>query len=110
MGHSASFRLTRQPGRQPETDKSCREAGQTQEGFWRQTDKAAERKAALAYEREQARRKGVQAREEAARQRERVSRQHAIDEAQSALDEAERKHALRASAFRAEAEALDKKS
>lgn len=79
-------------------------------GSGRQIDKAAEPKAALAYECEQARRKGVQAREEAARQKERVSRQHAIDEAQSALDEAERKHADRASAFRAEAEALDKKS
>jgi hypothetical protein len=73
----------------------------------RQMDNAAERKAALAYE---ARRKVLLAREEAARQRERMSRQRAIDEAQSALDEAQRKHTDRASAFRAEAEALDKKS
>jgi hypothetical protein len=73
-------------------------------------DKAAERKAALAYEREQARRKRERAREEAARQKERERRQQALDDAQTALDEAEREHADRAAAFRAEVETIDKRS
>src|SRR5258708_37377260 len=61
-------------------------------------DKAAERKAALAYEREQLRREREQAREEAARQKERERRQQAVDKAQAALDQAERQHAHRAAA------------
>src|ERR1700730_3354092 len=71
---------------------------------------AAERKGALAYEREQARRERQQAKEEAARQKERERRQRAIDEAQAALEEAEREHAERAAAFRAEDDAIDKRS
>jgi hypothetical protein len=47
----------------------------------RPIDKAAERKAALAYKREQVRREREQAREEAARQKERERREHAIDKA-----------------------------
>jgi hypothetical protein len=76
----------------------------------RPVDKAAEWKAALAYEQEQALREREQAREEAARQKERERRQRAIDEAQAALDEAEREHTERAAAFRAEVEAIDKRS
>ena len=49
----------------------------------RPIDKAAERKAALAYEREQQRREREQAREEAARQKERERRQQAVDKAQA---------------------------
>ena len=56
-------------------------------------DKAAERKAALAYEREQKRRERERAREEAARQKERERRQQAVDKAQAALDKAEGEHA-----------------
>jgi len=72
----------------------------------RPVDKAAERKAALAYERERKNREREQAREEAARQRERERRQQAIDKAQAALDRAEAEHSDRAAAIRAETEAL----
>jgi hypothetical protein len=89
--------------RKPEGRKPKKDSG-------RPVDKAAERKAALAYEREHARRKREQAREEAARQKERERRLQALDHAQAALDEAERQHADRAAAFRAEVEAIDKRS
>jgi hypothetical protein len=89
--------------RKPKKRKPQKAAG-------RPADKAAERKGALAYEREQARRERQQAKEEAARQKERERRQRAIDEAQAALEEAEREHAERAAAFRAEVDAIDKRS
>ncbi|MET3909968.1 flagellar biosynthesis GTPase FlhF [Bradyrhizobium sp. S3.3.6] len=76
----------------------------------RPLDKAAERKAAIAYEREQRRRELEQAKGEAARQKERERRQQAVDKAQAALDKAEQEHAKRAAAIQAEAEALEKKS
>ena len=75
----------------------------------RPVDKAAERKAALAYEQEQIRRERERAKEEAARQ-ERERRQQAVDKAQVALDKGEQKHAKRAAAIQAEVEALEKKS
>ena len=50
----------------------------------RPADKAAEQKAAVAYEREQKRRDRERAREQAARQKEREHRQQAVDKAQSA--------------------------
>jgi hypothetical protein len=76
----------------------------------RPADKAAERKAALAYERERKSREREQAREEAARQKERERRQQAIDKAQAALDLAEAEHSDRAATIRAEAEALERRS
>jgi hypothetical protein len=76
----------------------------------RPTDKAMERKAAVAYEREQKRRDRERAREEAARQKEREHRQQAVDKAQSALDEAKRKHAERTGAIQAEADAIEKRA
>ena len=76
----------------------------------RPVDKAAERKAALAYEREQKRRDVERAREEAARQKERERRQQAVDKAQAALDKAEQNHAKRSAAIQAEVEALQKRS
>jgi hypothetical protein len=76
----------------------------------RPVDKAAERKAALAYEREQSRRELERAKEEAARQKERERRQQAVDKAQAALDKAEQEHAKRAAAIQAEVEALEKRS
>jgi hypothetical protein len=75
----------------------------------RPVNKAAERKAALAYEREQSRRELERAKEEAVRQKDRERRQHAIDKAQAALDKAEQEHAKRAAAIQAEVEALEKK-
>jgi hypothetical protein len=76
----------------------------------RPADKAAEQKAAVAYEREQKRRDRERAREEAARQKEREHRQQAVDKAQSALDKAEREHAQRAGAIQAEADAIEKRA
>ena len=76
----------------------------------RPVDKAAERKAALAYEREQRRRELERAKEEAARQKARKRGQQMVDEAQAALDKAEQEHAKRAAAIQAEVEALEKRS
>ena len=69
-------------------------------------DKATERKAALAYEREQKRRDRERAKSEAVRQKERERRQRAVDEAQAALDEAQGKHEKKTAAVQAEVEAL----
>jgi hypothetical protein len=73
-------------------------------------DKAAERKAALAYEREQERREREQAREEAARQKERERRQQASDKAQAAFEKAKGEHEERATAIQAAIEALEEKA
>jgi hypothetical protein len=72
-------------------------------------DKAAERKAALAYEREQRHRDRERAREDAARQKERERREQAVDKAQAALDKAKREHGRRVDALRAEIEAIEEK-
>ncbi|WP_375778583.1 cell envelope biogenesis protein TolA [Bradyrhizobium sp. ma5] len=76
----------------------------------RPVDKAAERKAALAFEKEQKRRQLEQAKEETARQKDRERRQQAVDKAQAALDKAEQEHAKRAATIQAEVEALEKRS
>jgi hypothetical protein len=76
----------------------------------RPVDNAAERKAALAFEKEQKRRERERASEEAARQKDRERRQQAVDKAQGALDKAEQEHAKRAAAIQAEVEALEKRS
>ena len=90
---------------------ACKPAGRKlKKTSSRPADKAAEQKAAVAYEREQKRRDRERAREEAARQKEREHRQQAVDKAQSALDKAEREHAERAGAIQAEADAIEKRS
>jgi colicin import membrane protein len=66
----------------------------------------AERQPAVAFEREQARRR----KEEAAREKEREQRQRLIDKAQAALDEAEREHDERAAAIEANRAAVEKRS
>jgi hypothetical protein len=76
----------------------------------RSADKAAERKAALAYEREQKRRDRKRKREEAARQKEREQRQATADKARAAFQAAEQEHAKRVAAIEAEADALEKQS
>ena len=76
----------------------------------RPVDKAAGRKAALAFEKEQKRRERERASEEVARQKERERRQEAVDKAQAALETAEREHAKRAAAIQLEVDALEKKS
>jgi hypothetical protein len=77
---------------------------------YRPVDRATERKAALAFEKEQKRRERERASEEAARQKERERRQQAVDKAQAALDKAEQEHAKRVAAIQAEVEALEKRS
>lgn len=89
--------------RKPDGVKSKKSPG-------RPADKAAERKAALAYERERKSREREQAREEAARQKEHERRSQAVDKAQAALDVAEAEHSNKAAAIRAEAEALERRS
>jgi len=76
----------------------------------RPIDKAAERKAALAYEREKQRSARELEREEAARQKERERRKQAVNKAQAVLDKAQAEHAKRTDAIQAELEALEEKS
>jgi hypothetical protein len=76
----------------------------------RPADKAMERKAAVAYEREQRRRDRERAREEAARQKEREHRQQAVDKALSALDAARRQHDEDAADIQAKIEDLEEQS
>jgi hypothetical protein len=71
-------------------------------------DKAADRRAAQAYERERQRREREEAAEEVARQKERDRRQP-VDKAQASLGKAEEEHGKRADALRAELEAVEKK-
>lgn len=76
----------------------------------RPIDRAAERKAALAYEREKPRSARELKREEAARQKERERRKQAVSKGQAVLDKAQEEHAKRAAAIQAELEALEIKS
>lgn len=76
----------------------------------RPADKAADRKAALTYEREEKLRARERAKRDAAERRERERREAAVDKAQSDLDTAEREHAEKAAAINAEREAVEKKS
>jgi hypothetical protein len=76
----------------------------------RPVDKAAGRKAALAFEAEQKRRDRQRAAEEAVRQKERERRRQAVDKAQASLEKAEQEHAKRAAAIQAEVEAIEKRS
>jgi hypothetical protein len=76
----------------------------------RPVDKAAERKAAHSYDREQKNRDRERAREENARQKKRERRQQAVDKAQAAFDDAEREHTRSAAAIQAAADAVEKKA
>ncbi|WP_335622076.1 cell envelope biogenesis protein TolA [Bradyrhizobium icense] len=76
----------------------------------RGNDPAAERKAALDFEKEHNRHERERAKEEATREKERERRQHAIDKARGVLDAARRKHEEKAASIRAELEALEDKS
>jgi hypothetical protein len=68
-------------------------------------DRATERRAAQAYEKEQKRRDRERAKAEEARER----TQAAVDKAQRALEKAEREHQDRAAALRSDIDALEKK-
>jgi hypothetical protein len=93
------------------TKTARKSSGRKQKKFpSRPVDKAAERKAALAYEREERRRERERAKEEAAKRMERERRQQAVDKAQAALDRAKREHEKRTAAIQAQVEALEKKS
>jgi hypothetical protein len=76
----------------------------------RPVDKAAERKAALAYEQEQKQRQRERAREEAAALKKRERRQREIDKAQGAFDAAEREHAKTTATIQADREAVERRS
>jgi len=76
----------------------------------RATDRAADRKAALAFEKEQERRERERAKEEAAQRKERERRQKAVDKAQGALDAGGREHGKIASELQAQREALEERS
>ena len=76
----------------------------------RPVDKAAERKAALSYERERRTRERDQAKEEAARQRQHERRQRVVDKAQEALDRAKISHEEKEAAIDKEREAIEEKS
>jgi hypothetical protein len=95
---SSTKTVRKSPGRKPKKPHA------------RSVDKAAERKAALAYEREQRRRERERAKEETAGRKERERRQQAVDKAQAALDKAKREHETRAAAFQAQVKALEKRS
>ncbi|QQN62206.1 cell envelope biogenesis protein TolA [Bradyrhizobium diazoefficiens] len=76
----------------------------------RPLNEAAERKAAVAYERERRRRERERAKEEASRRKERERREKSVAKAQAALDEAEREHARRAAAIQSERDALERRA
>lgn len=76
----------------------------------RPIDEVAEKKAALAYEREQARRARDQAKAEAAKQKEIERRREAVAKAQKALDQGQQEHATRAGALQAELEDLERRT
>jgi hypothetical protein len=75
-----------------------------------QPDKAADRQAAQAYERERQRREREEAKEEATRQKERARRQGAIDKAQAAIEKARRKHEERAESLEKERAAVERRT
>jgi hypothetical protein len=97
-------------GRRPTKAARKSKASVAKKPSSRPVDKAAERKAALAYEQEEKRRAQERAKEEAARQKERERRQQVVDKAQAALDKADQEHAKRAAAIQAAVEALAKRS
>jgi len=73
-------------------------------------DEGQDRKAALAFEKEQARRERERAKEEAAQRKERERRQNNIDQAQSALDTARQRHDQDAAGIQARIEDLEEQS
>ncbi len=73
----------------------------------RKTDEAAQRKAALAFERAQKQREAERRKQEAAQAEARARRDKAIAKAQAALDKARQEHEARAGAIEAERARLD---
>jgi hypothetical protein len=73
-------------------------------------DEAEDRKAALAFEKEQARRERERLKEEEAQRKQRERRQKDVDKAQSALDAAGRSHDRDAAGIQAKIEELEEQS
>lgn len=74
------------------------------------SDAAAERRAALAFEREQKKRDSERRIEQARHEKERARRDKAVAKAQAALDEAGREHARKSAAIDRERAAVEKRS
>jgi hypothetical protein len=110
FGEHAELPTNLGDGERPTKTTRKSKGGKAKKASPRPADKVTERKAALAYERDQKHRDRERAREEAARQKERERRQQAVDKAQAALERSERGHAERAKGIRAEVEALEKRS
>jgi hypothetical protein len=89
--------------RQPPSRKPQKPAKKT-------ADEGEDRKAALAFEKEQARRERERAKEEAAQRKQRERRQKDVDKAQSALDAARRSHDRDAAGIQAKIEELEEQS
>jgi colicin import membrane protein len=73
-------------------------------------DERAARRAALAFEKEQARRERESLKEEAAKARERARREEAVGKAQTALEHARERHEKIMEAIEAERESLDRRA
>jgi ribonuclease Z len=97
VGSSGPFKEHAEPPTDLGGDDGSKKAGRKsttrkpQKHPKRTSDQEADRKAALAFEKEQKRGERERAKEEAARLKERERRQRAVDKAQSALDAARRK-------------------
>lgn len=76
----------------------------------RTTDKATERKAALAFARAQQQREAERRKEEAALAKARAQREKAVAKAQAALDKARREHEARENVIEGERAALDERA
>jgi hypothetical protein len=114
VGSAGSFRehaeLPTDLGGPRPTKATRKSKGRKAKPSSRPIDKAAERKAALAFEKEQKRRERDRASEDAARQKDLERRQQRVDKAQAALNKAAQEHAKRAAIIQAEVEALEKRS
>lgn len=76
----------------------------------RPVSKAAQREAALAYEREQKRRDREREKEDSARRKERERRQRAVAKARAAFEAAEQEHAKKVGAIDTETAAIEKRA
>ena len=97
-------------GRRPSMTAAKLAKGRSPRGAGGATDPAADRKAALAFAKEEKRRDRERAKEEAALQKERERRRAAFEKAQTALDAARRKHEATVAGIQSEAQALEKRS
>ena len=85
-------------------------SGRPQKHARKSVDDAADRKASLAFEKEQERRERERAKEEAAQRKKRERRQEAVDRTQAALDTARRTHDGNAADIQAKLEVLEERS